>query len=60
MPLHCQLIALIGASRRQWSLARAITTNKGKWECLQDVVTIMLIRGQWDGPVTSEYCDEMG
>ena len=20
----------------------------------------MLIRGQWDGPVTSEYCDEMG
>ena len=19
-----------------------------------------LIRGQWDGPMTSEYCDEMG
>ena len=21
---------------------------------------IMFIRGRWDGPVTSEYCDEMG
>ena len=40
------------------SLARAYTNQQGKVGMAARCG--MLIRGQWDSPVTSEYCDEMG
>ena len=40
------------------SLASAYSNQKG--EVWMAAGCSMLIRGQWDGPVTSEYCDEMG
>ena len=40
------------------SLARAYTNQQGKMGMAAGCG--MLIRGQWDGPVTSEYCYEMG
>ena len=39
-------------------LARADINQKG--EVGMAAGCGMLICGQWDGPVTSEYCDEMG
>ena len=40
------------------SLARAYSNQQGKTGMAARCV--MLTRGQWDGHVTSEYCDEMG
>ena len=41
------------------SLARAFTKQQREVG-MTARCGIMLIRGRWDGPVTSEYCDEMG
>ena len=41
------------------SLARALTKQQREVG-MAARCGIMLIHGQWDGPVTSEYCDEMG
>ena len=40
------------------SLARAYTNQQEKMGIAARCG--MLTRGQWDGQVTSEYCDEMG
>ena len=49
--------SLLGTTENN-SLARAFT--KQQREVGMAARCGMLIREQWDGPVTSEYCDEMG
>ena len=40
------------------NLERAYSNQKGEVGMAAECG--MLIRGQWDGPVASDYCDEMG
>ena len=47
--------SLLETQWRRTTLHALIPSKKGKWGWLQDVVTCMLNRGQWNGPVTSEY-----